>query len=162
MPICPGRWCAAFLRKTQQVCSVGTCSLIICHGGHYKTVRFLESGHILLLDSLHKAPIAVPDAQFADCIVRKKDIFLLHPSRQNVQVCPNADAFFLSLFYTISLVVFSVNSGDCRSDFHHHSPKTYDSALAGSNATLRLRDPTRSSVVGIRDPVPRRLFSCAV
>ena len=27
------------------------------------------------------------------------------------------------------------NSGDCRSYFYHHSPKTYDSALAGSNST---------------------------
>ena len=35
----------------------------------------------------------------------------------------------------------SVNSGDCRSDFHHHSPKTYDSALAGSNSTTTRSNP---------------------
>ena len=27
-----------------------------------------------------------------------------------------------------------VNSGDCHSDFHHHSPKTYAFALSGSNS----------------------------
>ena len=43
-------------------------------------------------------------------------------------------------------------------DFHHHSPKTYDSALAGSNATLRLRDPTRSSVVGVRPSCEKTLY----
>ena len=35
----------------------------------------------------------------------------------------------------------SVNSGDCHSDFHHHSPKTYDSALAGSNSTTTRSNP---------------------
>ena len=73
------------------------------------------------------------------------------------------ESLFQGLAFTLQYA--NVNLGECHSDFRHHSPKTYyDSALAGSNATytLRLRDPTRSSVVGIRDPVPRRLFACAV
>ena len=35
----------------------------------------------------------------------------------------------------------SVSSGDCRSDFHHHSPKAYDPALAGSNSTTTRSNP---------------------